>query len=145
MKILDVTVLMYLNDEGSEFHVPVRDFVERAYADSDVLGLPWHSIVGFLRLTTRRIGGRTLLSRDQAEHFVSTLLSRPNVLVVEPGPRHWRILTELSAAAGARGKLYPDAHLAALAIENGAELCSADSNFARFPRLKWTDPTRPPA
>jgi toxin-antitoxin system PIN domain toxin len=142
MKILDVNVLVYLSDRDSEFHQRVADFLERAYADSDVIGLPWHSIVGFLRLSTRSIGGRPLLARDQAEQFVDTFLARPDVLIVEPGSRHWRILTELSAAVGVRGKLYPDAHLAALAIENGAELCSADSDFARFPRLKWTDPTR---
>lgn len=80
---------------------------------------------------------------SSAEQFVSALLSRSNVLVIEPGSRHWKILTELGSAVDLRGKLYPDAHLAALAIENGAELCSADSDFARFPRLKWTDPTRP--
>lgn len=142
MKILDVNILIYLADRQSEFHDRVTDFVERAHVDSEVIGLPWLTIVGFLRLSTRSIGGRPMLAREHAEHFIATLLSRPNVLLVEPGPRHWRILTELSAAVSVRGKLYPDAHLAALAIENAAELCSADSDFARFPRLKWTDPTR---
>jgi hypothetical protein len=34
----------------------------------------------------------------------------------------------------------PNAHLAALAIEHGLILCSADSDFARFPSLRWENP-----
>ncbi len=33
-----------------------------------------------------------------------------------------------------------DAHLAALAIEHGLTLCSADSDFARFRELTWINP-----
>jgi hypothetical protein len=69
-------------------------------------------------------------------------LARPNVVALEPGPEHWRILRELLQATGATGNLTTDAHLAALAIENGAELCSADTDFARFPQLRWTNPLR---
>lgn len=145
MKILDVNVLLYLSDSSSEFHGRVREFVDRAHASADVIALPWLSIVGFLRIATRSVAGRPLMPQEHAEEFVSAMISRPNVLVIEPGARHWKILTELGSAVDLRGKLYPDAHLAALAIENGADLCSADSDFARFPRLKWTDPTRPTA
>ena len=45
-------------------------------------------------------------------------------------------------AMGTGGNLTSDAHLAALAIEYGAELCSSDADFARFPGLKWRDPLR---
>lgn len=41
---------------------------------------------------------------------------------------------------GVHGNLVPDAHLAALAIEHGLILCSTDSDFARFPALRWTNP-----
>ncbi len=143
MKILDVNVLIYLSDPTDERHAPVREYIDRALASSEVVGLPWLTIVGFLRIVTRRIAGRSLVSRELAEQFVSRLLAHPNVVLVSPGPRHWSILGELTAAGDVRGDLYPNAHLAALAVENGAEVVSSDTDFARFPRLKWTDPTRP--
>lgn len=142
MKILDVNILIILSDTGSEYHTRVRAFINRAYDESDVIGLPWTTILGYLRIITRQISGRPLTRREDAEHFVAALLAHPQVVVVEPGARHWTVLRELSDAANVRGDLYPDAHLAALAIANGAEVCSTDSDFARFPRLKWTDPTQ---
>lgn len=33
-------------------------------------------------------------------------------------------------------------HVAALAAEYGAELCSTDRDFSRFPGIRWTDPLR---
>lgn len=37
-----------------------------------------------------------------------------------------------------------DAHLAALAIGHGADLVSYDSDFARFPGLRWRRPDQLP-
>ena len=142
MKILDVNVLIYLSDPTDERHVRVRDYIERALKSSERLGIPWLSIVGFLRIVTRRIAGRSLVSRELAERFVAELLAHPSIEIVEPGPKHWSILRELALAGDVRGDLYPDAHLAALAVEHEAEILSSDSDFARFTRLKWTDPTR---
>lgn len=145
MKILDVNALIFLGDAANEHHTRMRALVERAIESSDVIGLPWHSILGFLRITTRRVAGRSLVPAEHAEQFISALLAQPNVVVVEPGARHWQVLKELGESVGLHGNRYPDAHLAALAIENGAELVSSDTDFARFPRLKWTDPTGPAA
>lgn len=142
MKILDVNALIFLGDTENEHHSRMRAFVERTIAESEVIGLPWHSILGFLRITTRRIAGRSLVPPERAEQFIAALLAQPNVVIVEPGQQHWGILKEFGASVGLHGNRYPDAHLAALAVENGAELVSSDSDFARFPRLKWTDPTR---
>jgi hypothetical protein len=41
---------------------------------------------------------------------------------------------------GTAGNITTDAHLAALAIEHGAEVCSADTDFGRFRGLRWTNP-----
>jgi hypothetical protein len=71
---------------------------------------------------------------------VSTWLARPTVAVLEPGERHWAILGELLARTQARGPLVTDAHLAALAIEHGATLCTSDGDFARFPGLRILNP-----
>jgi predicted nucleic acid-binding protein len=34
----------------------------------------------------------------------------------------------------------PDAQLAALAIGHGVPVASADSDFARFPEVRWVNP-----
>ena len=49
---------------------------------------------------------------------------------------------ELLTPLGSGGNLTSDAHLAALAIEHGAELCSSDADFSRFGGLRWVDPLR---
>jgi predicted nucleic acid-binding protein len=74
---------------------------------------------------------------------VTGWLSRPNVVVPGPTRRHFDILGELLAALGTAGNLVSDAHLAALAVEHGAELCSYDHDFARFPGLDWRLPDEP--
>jgi len=59
---------------------------------------------------------------------------------VQLGEGHLRMLRELIAPLGTGGNLASDAHLAALALEHGAELCSCNSNFSRFPGLQWRNP-----
>ena len=77
---------------------------------------------------------------NEACDHVASWLARPMLSVLEPGPRHWDILRRLLVSAQAAGNLATDAHLAALAIEHGAELRSTDRDFARFEGLSWDDP-----
>jgi uncharacterized protein len=49
-------------------------------------------------------------------------------------------MNELLPSNRVRGSLIMDAHLAALAIEHGATLCTNDRDFARFPGLKLEFP-----
>jgi hypothetical protein len=72
--------------------------------------------------------------------FVEALRSRPNCVVVAPGPRHWGIFTELCRRAGAKGNFIPNTFLAALAIETGCEWVTTDRGFARYPGLRWRHP-----
>jgi PIN domain len=74
--------------------------------------------------------------------IVDGWLARPNTVVVHPTDRHAAILRELLAPLGTAGNMVTDAHLAALAIEHGAELNSCDADFSRFTGLQWTDPLR---
>jgi predicted nucleic acid-binding protein len=67
---------------------------------------------------------------------VDIWLSQPTASILNPGARHAGILGRLLLAAGAAGNLVSDAHLAALAIEHGAELGSFDRDFARFAGLR---------
>ena len=77
---------------------------------------------------------------EQALAFVEVLRAAPNHVAIEPGPRHWSVFTRLCRAADVRGNLVPDAYLAAMAVERGAVMCTADRGFGRFDKLRWRHP-----
>ena len=106
------------------------------------VGLPWVVMLGYLRLVTSRSVLIDPFSPAEAIGHVRSWLDRPQVLVLGPGSRHLDLLEELMAAARASGQHMTDVHIAALAIEHQAELFSNDSDFSRFPGLRWTDPLR---
>jgi uncharacterized protein len=72
--------------------------------------------------------------------FIADWLDADATWVPVPGERHAEILRDLIVAGELRGNLVPDAHLAALAMEHGVGVCSADSDFARFPQINWVNP-----
>ena len=104
------------------------------------VGLPWATMLGFIRLMTHRAALVTPLPGEKAVAHVRSWHRRRNVSVLEPGPRHLEILARMLDALGTAGRLTTDAHLAALAIEHQCELCSNDTDFARFPGLRWRNP-----
>ena len=59
------------------------------------------------------------------------------------GRGHREILGRLINELDLRGALVTDAVLAALCIEHGVGVVSADSDFARFAELSWTNPVSP--
>jgi predicted nucleic acid-binding protein len=64
------------------------------------------------------------------------------VLILQPGPRHFAILSSFCEAGVLQSALLTDAHIAALAIENQAVVHSNDSDFSRFAGLRWSNPLR---
>lgn len=97
-------------------------------------------VLGFVRICTHaRILPKPLPAAVALEQ-VEEWLSLPNVRIVQPTASHPRRFAELCRAAGVSGNLVTDAHLAALAIEHGAELASCDEDFGRFPGLRWFNP-----
>lgn len=135
MKLVDLNLLLYAVNRDSPHHARARSWLESALSADEPIAL-----LGFLRLTTSdRVLPRPL-SPDQALAVVDSWLAQPVVVPLEPGEGHWRLLRALLASSGSAGNLTTDAHLAAIAIEHGAELCSTDSDFARFPDLRWTNP-----
>lgn len=98
--------------------------------------------LGYLRLMTSRAVLVEPLTPAEALGHIRSWLERPQVRVLQAGPGHLDLLVELAAAAGKAGDLTTDLHLAALAIEHGAEIHSNDRDFDRFPGLRWTNPLR---
>ena len=140
MKLLDLNLLLYAVNEDSPLHAAAKGWLEQALTDDEPVAIPWVVILGFLRIATHpRILAKPLKS-DQALTVVDSWLCRPTVRILHAGPEHWRILRGLLRESGTAGNLTTDAHLAAMAIESGCELCSTDGDFARFRHLRWANP-----
>jgi toxin-antitoxin system PIN domain toxin len=142
VKLLDVNLLLYAVDETSPCHGRARPWLDQVMSGSETVALPWLTLTAFVRLTTRAAVFVTPLSADAALDYVEQWLLQPCATVVHPTFRHASIMRDLLRAAGTAGNRVSDAHLAALAIEHGATLCSRDADFARFPGLRWEDPLR---
>lgn len=140
MRIVDLNILIYALNSDSPQHQNARSWLERAISGYERIGLAWTVILGFLRITTNgRIMPRPLTA-EQAVKIVDGWITHPNISIVSPGERHWEVLKRLTEHSGLAGNLTSDAHLAAMAIEHGATLCSADRDFGRFDSLKWINP-----
>ena len=140
MKLLDVNLLIYAVDESSTRFGQAHPWVESVIGGRETVALAWSVLLAFVRLTTKPQVMSAPLSSDEALDIVDGWLGRPNTVVVHPTDRHASILRELLAPLGTAGNLVTDAHLAALAIEHGAELNSCDADFSRFSGLQWRDP-----
>ncbi len=137
MKLPDVNVLLYAVDEDSRHHDGARAWLEAALSGSETVAFCWSVLLAFVRLSTRPVVFEHPLTSGEALDLVDGWLDQPCATLVEPTQRHTATLRDLLAPLGTAGNLTTDAHLAALAIEHGAELCSYDSDFARFPGLRW--------
>lgn len=142
MRLLDLNLLLYALDESSPLHDDARPWVERTLSGPGTVAFAWNVLLGFVRLSTRAAIFASPLRVDEALDIVAGWLEQPAVTVIHPTERHLTVLRELLAPVGTGGNLTSDAHLAALAIEHGAELCSTDADFSRFPGLRWVHPLR---
>ncbi len=140
MKLLDANLLLYAADERSPRHAPARAWLERTLSGADTIGLTWLVLLAFVRVSTRASVFERPLDVSEAFDLVDSWLDQPCTTVLEPTNRHSAVLRALLQPLGTAGNLSGDAHLAAIAIEHGAEVCSCDTDFARFPGLRWTDP-----
>ncbi len=142
MKLPDVNLLIYAVDESSRHHARARSWLEQVLSGTEEVGFAWLALLGFIRLSTNPAAFGNALSLARAFEFVESWLGSPVATVVHPSERHAAFLRELLEPLGTAGNLTSDAHLAALAIEHGAELCSRDADFSRFEGLRWSDPLR---
>ncbi|MCB0978698.1 MAG: type II toxin-antitoxin system VapC family toxin [Acidimicrobiales bacterium] len=143
MKLVDVNLLIYATNTAAERHRPARSWLEETLSGSETVALPWSVLLAFVRITTNARIMDPPLRADAAMNYVDAWLAQTSVTTPEPTNRHPKLVRELLGATGTGGNLVTDAHLAALAIEHGATLCSCDSDFARFPGLNWTNPLAP--
>jgi len=143
VKLVDTNLLLYAVDETSPHHRVARPWLEGQLSGSETLAFAWAVLLAFLRLATNPRVFEAPLTLEEALDLVDSWLEQPNATVVHPTDRHSRLVRELLAPLGTAGNLTSDAHLAALSVEHGAELCSGDSDFARFQRVRWLNPLTP--
>jgi uncharacterized protein len=140
VKLPDLNLLLYAIDEGSPNHDRARSWLEQALSGTEDIGFAWLVLLGFVRISTNPVVLARPLTPDEALDYVDLWLEQPVAAVVHPGVGHAATLRELLEPLGTAGNLTNDAHLATLAIEHGAELCSSDADFTRFEGLRWANP-----
>ena len=142
MKLLDANLLLYAVNKDAPLHAKAKAWLETTLSGRETVAFSWNVILAFVRLTTRPGLFRNALSPERAFDLVAAWLDQPSATVVNPGPKHLGILRGLLTSLGTGGNLTSDAHLAALAIEQNAELCSCDADFSRFAGLHWRNPLK---
>ena len=142
MKLPDVNILLYAYNATSVHHQAARQWLEEVLSGNEAVGFSWLVLLGFLRLSTRSQVFAMPLEPSEAFEFINRWLEQPCAVLLQPTARHLDLLRGLLEPLGTAGNLATDAHLAALAIEHGGEVCSADTDFARFAGLRWTNPLK---
>lgn len=143
MYLVDANVLVYATDAAAVQHDAARRWLdERLAADKGprYVGLPWPSILAYLRLVTNPRIYSPPAPAAEAWQRAEVWLARPAAWVPVPGPRHRTLLGEIIGELRPTGNLVPDAHLAALAREHGLTVVSTDSDFAKFRHVGWLNP-----
>jgi toxin-antitoxin system PIN domain toxin len=140
MELPDVNVLIYAHREDAPEHDKYAAWLTRLADGASPFALSSITLAGFLRIVTNPRIFQPATPMDLALAFCRELVARPTSAFLQPGARHWAIMVDLIVRSDVQGAMVSDAYLAALAIEHGCELVTTDSDFARFPNLRWRHP-----
>jgi uncharacterized protein len=143
--LVDANLLLFAVDEQSPFHTEAAGWLSEQLNGPGRCGLPWMSLTAFVRISTHPRASTNPLSPAEAWAFVTDWLSSDVAWIPGPTARHAEVLGSLITSYHLRGNLITDAQLAAMAIEHGLVLCSADTDFARFSEITWHNPLAPSA
>ena len=140
MILVDANLLVYAANQAAPEHERARTWLDAHLSGTARVGLPWPSLLAFVRLVSNPAIMRHPVAPRDAWQQVKEWLASDAAWVPLPGTRHADVLEALLEDPMITSRLVPDAHLAALAIEHGLTLCSTDGDFARFRSLKWENP-----
>jgi toxin-antitoxin system PIN domain toxin len=138
--LVDGNLLLFAADASAPAHERAAAWLTAQLSGGRRVGLPWEALNAFLRISTHPRAAAHPLTVREAWRFVQEWLSVPVAWVPVATDAHGDVLGALLAKYQLTGNLIPDAHLAAIAIEHGLEVCSADTDFARFTEIRWTNP-----
>lgn len=142
MLLFDVNVLVYAHRKDGPDFSRYQTWFQEALSGAEPFGMADVVLSGFVRVATNPRIFSQPTPIGVALDFGEAIRSRPNCVPISAGPHHWSIFSDLCRAVNARGNLVTDAHLAALAIEADCDWISTDSDFAKFPGLRWRHPLR---
>ena len=137
MILVDVNIPIHAINDNSPHHEKLRRWWDDRLSVPDPVGLAWVVCFGFVRIMTNPRIIRPALKLEDALEYVNSWMEQPCTAIVQPREGHWELAASLLREAGTAGNLTTDAHLAALAIQNGCELCTTDADFGRFSGLRW--------
>lgn len=138
--LVDANILLFAQDDSSPFHEPAVRWITEALNGPTRIGLPWPALLAFVRIRTHPRAYASPLTPEQAWSHVRDWLDAPAAWIPTPTERHPDVLGRLINRYQLHGNAIPDGHLAALAIEYGVAVCSADTDFARFDEVRWVNP-----
>jgi uncharacterized protein len=141
--LVDANLLLFAVHEASPFHGAARAWLAEQLNGPRRVGLPWQSLAAFLRIATHPRAFERPLDPPTAWARVTDWLDAVPAWIPAAGGRHAEILGELIRRHDVRGNLVPDAQIAALALEHGLTVASADTDFARFTEVRWENPLTP--
>lgn len=141
MILPDVSVLVHAHNSDSRVHAPARAWWDGCLRGTAGVGLAWVTILGFIRITTHPQILARPLGVDDVLRRLDDWLALPHFHIPTPGATHYAKLSVLLRRLGTAGNLTTDAHLATLAIARGYVLYTTDADFARFPGLRYKNPT----
>ncbi|MGE0491225.1 MAG: type II toxin-antitoxin system VapC family toxin [Vulcanimicrobiota bacterium] len=140
MLLPDINALIYAHRSDGPEHELFREWLVSLVTSPSPFGMSDFVMTGFVRIVTNRRIFSEPTPRPVAVGFLEELLGRANCVLVLPGARQWPLTVRLCEEADITGSMVSDAYLAALAIDHGCELVTTDSDFARFPGLRWSHP-----
>jgi len=138
--LVDANLLLYAANRDAPEHERARAWLDEQLNGTTRVGLPWPSLLAFIRIVTNPAILRRPVTPADAWRQVRDWLACEVAWIPLPGAGHADVLGKLLEERFVTSRLAPDAHLAALATEHGLTLCSTDGDFARFPRLRWENP-----
>ena len=140
MIVPDLNLLVYAYNDGAPHHEPARRWWEDLVNGTERVGVPWVVSTGFVRLMTHPSVLVRPATAPEAVDYVREWFRFPHVAPVNPGAEHLALFRRNLAAAGVGANLVTDSHIAAVAMEYQAEVHSNDTDFSRFPGLRWRNP-----
>ena len=140
MIVPDTNLLLYAYNDGSPYYSTARPWWEDLVNGPERIDIPWVVAVALVRLIINPSAIEFPMSPLEAVENVRGWFEYPQIAPLNPGPNHLIYFQRNMEAVGIGRNLAPDAHIAALAMEHEAELHSNDSDFGRFPGLRWRNP-----
>lgn len=138
--VVDANILLFARNVSDPRHALAARWLTDALNGPTRVGLPWQSLVAFVRISTNPRAFSDPLEGAEAWAQVEEWLDAPRAWVPQPTEQYRQVLGDLIRRLRMTGALVTDAQLAALAIDHGVAVVSSDTDFARFPGLTWINP-----